>query len=159
MDTLQRAQIEDLYFDMFDKLNTYARSSLKNDSLAEEAVQETFAIACRRPEELLSSENPRGWLTVTLKNVIRGSNRNRIATQIILAKYILAHKDALTSPEHMIDPKLLYENVAHTEEFRLLAELAIEGRSYEELANVRGITVSACRKRVERAKKILQKNI
>jgi len=159
LDASQRAQIEELYFDMFDKLKAYARSSLKKDSLAEETVQETFAIACRRPEELLTSENPRGWLIVTLKNVIRGNNRNRIATQIILAKYILAHKDTLTSPEHMIDPKLLYENVADTEEFRLLAELAIEGRSHEELAKERGISVSACRKRVERAKKILQKNI
>ena len=159
MDVSQRKQIEALYFAMFEKLRTYARSSLKSESLAEEAVQETFSIACQNPEKLLTCDNPQGWLLVTLKNIIRNMKRNRIATQMILTEYLLAHNENLISPEHMVDLKLLYENVADTEEFRLLVELAIEGRSHEEMARARGITISACKKRVERAKKILQKNI
>lgn len=159
MDASQQAQIEKLYFDMFKKLKAYARSSLKSESLAEEAAQETFSIACQHPEKLLTSDNPRGWLVITLKNTIRNMKRNRIATQQILSVYLKTINRELPNPENVADLKLLYGDAADTEEFRLLVELAIEGRSHEEMARARGITISACKKRVERAKKILQKNI
>ena len=48
----QRKLISELYLEMFDKLIVYAHSSLENDALAEEAVQETFRIACQSPEKL-----------------------------------------------------------------------------------------------------------
>lgn len=159
MDTSQREQVEKLYFDMFQILKAYARSSLKRDSLAEEAVQETFSIACKNPEKLLNSDNPRGWLLVTLKNTIRNMMRNRISTHKILSVYLQTFGRELPDPEHIANLKLLYGDVADTEEFRLLVELAVVGRSHEEMAGDRGITISACKKRVQRAKKILQKNI
>ena len=61
--------------------------------------------------------------------------------------------------EDRINLNVLYENVADTEEFKLLAEMAIEGRSHEEMARSRGITISACKKRVQRAKETLQRKI
>lgn len=159
MDASQQAQIEKLYFDMFKKLKAYARSSLKSESLAEEAAQETFSIACQHPEKLLTSDNPRGWLVITLKNTIRNMKRNRIATQQILSVYLKTINRELPNPENVADLKLLYGDAADTEEFRLLFEMAVEGRSHAEMASDRNITISACKKRVERAKKILQKNI
>ena len=55
--------------------------------------------------------------------------------------------------------RLMYENVSHTEEFKLIKEMAIDGRSHLEMANARGITISACKKRVQRAKEMLQKKM
>jgi len=155
----QQVQIAELYFDMFEKLKAYACSSLKSDSLAEEAAQETFSIACQNPEKLLSSDNPRGWLVITLKNTIRNMQRSRMAAQNLLNAYLQIYNHEPPALEQTADPKLLYENMADTKEFRLLVELAIEGRSHKEMARARGISVDACKKRVERAKKILQKNI
>ncbi len=159
MDISQQERIEKLYFDMFEKLKIYASSSLKSDSLAEEAVQEAFHIACQSPEQLFTCDNPRGWLILTLKNTIRNMKRSREVTKKLLSAYLHTFHRELPDPEHMVDLNLLYENVADTEEFRLLVELAIEGKSYGEMASQRGISIGACKKRVERAKKILQKNI
>ena len=70
MNTAQQKQIEKLYLDMFEKLKIYAKCSLRSEALAEEAVQETFRIACQKPDLLCNSANPQGWLVHTLKNVI-----------------------------------------------------------------------------------------
>lgn len=48
MTDLERQAIEKLYLQMYTRLFAYARSSLPNDALAEEAVQETFVIACQK---------------------------------------------------------------------------------------------------------------
>jgi RNA polymerase sigma-70 factor (ECF subfamily) len=61
--------------------------------------------------------------------------------------------------EDSVDLHVLYGNVAHTEEFKLLTEMAIEGKSHLEMAKSRGISVDACKKRVQRAKETLQKKI
>ena len=65
----------------------------------------------------------------------------------------------LSVTEDNINLNILYNNVADTEEFKLLAEMVIEGRSHEEMARARGITISACKKRVQRAKEVLQRKI
>ena len=65
----------------------------------------------------------------------------------------------LSVTEDSINLNILYENVADTEEFKLLSEMVIEGRSHEEMARARGITISACKKRVQRAKETLQRKI
>ena len=64
----QRKQLEQLYREMNDLLKGYAYSKLADWSRAEEAVQETFRIACGKQEILLDSENPKGWLMNTLKD-------------------------------------------------------------------------------------------
>ena len=66
----QEEIIAQLYREMYRKLVVYAENAL-NDSLAEEAVQDTFRIACSKYDELMNSSNPQGWLMNTLKNVIR----------------------------------------------------------------------------------------
>ena len=155
----QNRKIEELYLEMFDKMKIYAYSSLGNQALAEEAVQETFRIACQKPEQLCESANPRGWLVQTLKYTIRNMQSNRATAKRIVEKYLMTQFRDLSFSEDSLDLNVLYENVADTEEFKLLAEMAIEGRSHLEMANSRGISVSACKKRVERAKKTLRRRL
>lgn len=59
MDSAQSDQIEALYLQMYPKLLRYARATLP-EALAEEAVQETFRIACSKPDAVLHSANPPG---------------------------------------------------------------------------------------------------
>ena len=159
MNAEQNGKIEELYREMFDKMMVYACCSLDNEALAEEAVQETFRIACQKPEQLCESVNPRGWLVQTLKYTIRNIQSSRETAKRIVEKYLMSQAKDLAFSEDRIDLYILYENVADTEEFKLLAEMAIEGRSHLEMANSRGISVSACKKRVQRAKEALRKRI
>ena len=155
----QSQMIEALYLEMFDKMMAYARCSFDNESLAEEAVQETFRIACQKPEQLCQSVNPRGWLVQTLKYTICNIQSSRAAAKKLVEKCCTKQSKDSTFSEDRVDLHILYENVAHTEEFQLLIESAIEGRSHLEMANSRGISVEACKKRVQRAKETLRKKL
>lgn len=155
----QRRRIEELYFEMFDKMMAYARSNLRNEALAEEAVQETFRIACQKPEQLCQSPNPQGWLVQSLKFTIRNIQKNQASAKRLLEKYLETRTESAAFSEDRIELQVLYKNVAQTEEFKLLTEMVIDGRSHLEMAESRGISVNACKKRVQRAKERLQKKI
>ena len=159
MNDEQRAKIEELYLDMFDKLMVYARVGLGNEALAEEAVQETFRIGCQRAEKLCTSPNPQGWLVLTLKNTMRNMKSNRATAKRIIERYMITQIKEFSFLEDGISLRILYENVADTEEFKILTEMAIEEKSHEEMATARGITVNACKKRVQRAKEMLKRKI
>ena len=155
----QRRRIEAFYLEMYELLFIYARNTLGNDSLAEEAIQETFRIVCQKPEDLLSSPNPKGWIINTLKFTIQNIKRSRDRANILLTQYIAAHSSSVAFSEDRISLEVTYENVAHSEEFQLIKEIAVEGKSHLEIAQTRGITVAACKKRVQRAKEFLRRKI
>lgn len=159
MNAEQKHKIEELYLEMFEKMKIYAGCSLENEALAEEAVQDTFRIACQKPEQLCESVNPQGWLVQTLKYTICNMQSNRATAKRIVERYLLTQINDLSVSEDKLDLNVLYGNVADTEEFKLLAEMAIEGKSHLEMAESRGISISACKKRVQRAKEILRKKI
>ena len=147
-------KIEQLYFEMYDMMFSYARCSFAEESLAEEAVQETFKIACQKPEQLCESENPKGWLVNTLKFTIRNMKRSRESMQQLLA--LVEQNEPAAYSEDRLPLELMYADISDTEDFKLLVEMAVEGKSHLEMATARGITVSACKKRVQRAKEKLQ---
>lgn len=159
MNTEQSKLIEQLYLEMHDMLISYALSSLAEESLAEEAVQETFNIACQKPEELCDSPNPRGWVVKTLKFTIQNMKRSRKTAKQLLSNYLATQIMETSFSEDKVSLEIMYENVAELEEFKLIKEMAVDGRSHMEMAEARGISVSACKKRVQRAKELLQKKI
>ena len=159
MDAEQSKKIEALYYEMFDKLLVYAQSNLDNESLVDEAIQETFRIACQHPERVCESPNPQGWLVNTLRNTIRNMRRNRATAKRIMEQYLFQQYKELSATEDAVRIEILYDDIADTDEFTLLKEMAVEGRSHAEMADARGITVDACKKRVQRAKEFLQKKI
>ena len=152
-------KIEKLYIEMYDMLLTYAQCSFKEVSLAEEAVQETFRIACQKPDQLCESKNPKGWLVNTLKFTIRNMKRNREHTLQLLSAYLLEQEECVAFSEDRLSLQLMYGNVADSEEFKLIKEMVIDKKSHLEMAKARGISVSACKKRVQRAKETLQKKL
>lgn len=159
MNAEQSKIIEALYMEMFEKLMAYACSCMENEALAEEAVQETFRIACQIPEKLCGSPNPHGWLVLTLRNTIRNLRSSRATAKRVLETYLLSQLKEASISEDRINLNIMYENIADMEEFKLLKEMVVEGRSHEEMARARGISISACKKRVQRAKEKLQRKI
>lgn len=155
----QSSFIERMYLEMYDMLMAYASSSLENESLAEEAVQEAFRIACLKPDEFCTSENPRGWIVLVLKNTIRNTKKNRANANRIFTTYICAQGGEIAITEDRVSLEVMYGNMAVSEEFQLIKELAVDGRSHLEMAQSRGITINACKKRVQRAKETLKTRI
>lgn len=159
MNAAHSKMIEALYLEMYDKLMAYARSLVESEALAEEAVQETFRIACQKPESVYNSPNPQGWIFITLKNTIRNIQSYRANAKRLLEIYLVACAGEAAYENDRISIEITYEDIADTDEFNLLKEMAIEGRSHEEMAKSRGITINACKKRVQRAKEKLQQKL
>lgn len=155
MEEQQTEQLEQLYREMYEWLFGYANAALLDVSRAEEAVQETFRIACDKLPVLLESENPKGWLVNTLKGVLRNFSRKDARDSRVLVPYP-EQFDCEQSDE--LPPELLYQDLASTKEYQLLMKLA-EAGSVRELAKGLNIRESACKKRVQRARLYLKKRI
>ena len=159
MDERYSEEIQRLYLQMYSRLFEYARSSFSSNAMAEEAVQDTFTIACRKADAVFNSPNPEGWIFNTLKNVIANTLRSQYTAMRILESAIAMDAEINSVTHDQADLDILYGDLSGMEEFKLMKEMALDGRSHLEMAEARGITVEACRKRVERAKKILRKKI
>ena len=144
---------------MYDPLLSYALGVLPSPSQAEEAVQDTFQIACQKADEVCTSPNPKGWLTKTLKNVIGNELRQRIRDRKIIADSLGAYIDNMGPHEDNIDIDILYSNVADTPEFKLIKAIALDGKSLLEISKELGISLDAVKKRAQRARTFLQKRI
>lgn len=150
----QETAIAQLYQEMFKSLCIYAMSSLNDRSLAEEAVQDTFRIACAKPDDLLSSENPKGWLTSTLKNVIRNIQRSHAHLSNLLLNAIPVEEVAAAPSDldfHVICADFVGEN-----NYKLLKMISLDRYTMLEASRELGIMVEACKKRVQRTKKRLK---
>ena len=159
LNTEQHAFIRQLYLEMYDMMMSYARSALKNESRAEEAVQEAFQIACQKPIALMNSPNPRGWMINTLKNTVRNAQHDMDRDSRLLAAYLALHSPQVAVTENRVSFEVDYGNMAHLEEFKLLEDMVLKGKSQLEMAQKRGISLAACKKRVQRAKETLRKMI
>lgn len=148
--------VTELYIRMYDFMLDFAERRLGNHSLAEEAVQETFKIAWMKQDDLCNSMRPKGWLLNTLKNVISNMRRNQETANRVLREYLTANCHNIAITEDSIRFEIMYGDMEESEELKLIKEIA-DGCSYLEMAEKRGISVLACRKRVQRAREILQK--
>lgn len=149
--------IETLYIKNASLLFNYANIVLSNASLAEEAVQETFVIACMKQHALENSPNPEGWIMNTLKNVYRNIQKNR---NYYLSR-ILSLNESVLGTTTLESDNLWETNVQDfisNEDFMVLKKVILDGYSYKDLANELGISLEACKKRVQRAKQRFRKN-
>ena len=151
--------LEQLYRAHSQKLYLYARAVLKNDHLAEEAMQDTFHIACQKITDLRRSENPPGWLVQTLKNVIRNMERTHSSLCAALRTHLPYEEGTVGGRRDEKDVELLYGGILTDEEFLLLRRIALEGWTILDAAGELGISVEACRKRLQRVKEKMRKNL
>ncbi|MBQ2384389.1 MAG: sigma-70 family RNA polymerase sigma factor [Oscillospiraceae bacterium] len=158
MDEQQEHLLETLYLQLYERLFVYARSCLGSAELAEEAVQETFRIACQVPEKLFGSPDPAGWLVLTQRNVILRFSRDRRMLRKVLEDHQALYTQE-TAQEPSLELMLLWADRKLSEDLSLLWAYAVEGRSHRELARERDITVECCRKRLQRARDRLKERL
>ena len=99
------------------------------------------------------------WLVKTLKFTINNIKRNRECARQVLSGYLMEQQEGRGYSEDKLELRLLYEDIFSTEDFQLIKELAVDGKSHLEMAQARGISVNACKKRVQRAKEKLWKKM
>lgn len=152
-------QISRLYREMYSRMLVYASSVLRNQDLAEEAVQDTFCILCTKANEALKKENPHGWLMRTLQNVMRNMNRQRmVLNRLIMTSLQVEHlEEMLVYDEENVD--ILNGDVSVRADFQLLKRIVLDNYTMQEAAEEFGITVDACKKRVQRIKKLLKEKL
>ncbi len=153
-----QSDLEQMYREMYPTLYAYALRILKDHALAEEAIQDTFCIACAKREQALSNPKPRGWLMLTLKHVMQNMLRSQRKLQRLLFLAAGEEQPTMEAPE-LLDVDVLFSDLSDSEDFRLLKRIALEQCTIVELAQDLGISVEACKKRVQRARKRLQKKL
>lgn len=148
--------IEDLYNDMYPILLRYATNSLGDPHLAEEAVQETFRIACAKSVQLMKSQNRQGWLTNALKYVIRNTRRSQTKFNSLFKIITTEAQMSSEKAEDNVDLAMYCTTVLGKEDFWLVKQIIIEKRTMLDASNEIGISVNACKKRIQRAKEKLK---
>lgn len=151
--------IAKLYHEMYGQMFAYARCILGNREWAEEAVQDAFCILCVKADEALSRDNPKGWLMRVLQNVIRNRKRQQASINRLIMKSLPIENldEMLVYDEENVD--LLYGDLAARTDFQLLKRIVLDGYTMLEAAEEYGITVEACKKRVQRLKKLLREKL
>ena len=152
-----QSDLEQIYREMYPTLYAYALRILKDHALAEEAIQDTFCIACAKREQALSNPKPRGWLMLTLKHVMQNTLRTQRKLQKLL--FLSAGEGLPAEAPELLDVDVLFGDVSDSEDYRLLKRVALDRCSISELAQDLDISVEACKKRVQRARKRLQKKL
>lgn len=152
-----QSDLEQIYREMYPTLYAYALRILKDHALAEEAIQDTFCIACAKREQVLSTPKPQGWIMLTLKHVMQNMLRSQRKLQKLL--FLTASEELSVDSPELLDVDVLFGNVSDSEDFRLLKRISLEQCTIVELAQDLGISVEACKKRVQRARKRLQKKL
>lgn len=155
----QEIAIEQLYEEMLHPLLAYAQSTLNDRALAEEAVQDTFRIACAKVNDLLSSENPKGWLTKTLKNVINNINRTRARLNSLIIASFAFEERAMEAQLDEENLDVLYADLVDNEDYILLKRFVLTRCTILEMSEELGISLEACKKRIQRARQRLQEII
>ena len=147
---------EEIYENMYNYLFIYAKSVLKDQLLAEEAIQDTFCIACAKRSQIFSSSNARGWIIQTLKNVLRNMIRTQKRLNKTIVDLLASERVDLIHTDIDWNVDILYEDIAESSNFKLLKMISLDNYSLKEAAEELGISVSACKKRVQRARNALR---
>lgn len=154
MNTEESILLEELYRKRYCYMFTFAKTQLKDEDLALEAVQETFAIACNKATDLFSSGNPKGWLMEALKNVILHIKREFAYMQKLYLTFEIQDKSVYITDENV---DIMYSDLIHESDFQMLKKVALERISMMEMSEELGISVSACKKRLQRTKERMRK--
>lgn len=141
-----------LYSKYYSEMYYWAKKVLGSDDIAEDLVQETFAVAYRKVDDLVKSPSPKGWLYKTSRHVIGDNYRRRarlIETVSLAESTEIATNDA-------VNLRLELEGAIGRTDLDILIRVYTEGYTYKEISEMYNISVSAAKKRVQRAKEKLR---
>jgi RNA polymerase sigma-70 factor (ECF subfamily) len=149
--------LQNLYEQEKESMFWYAVSKLRDNYLADEAVQETFVVAWTKVEALMVMENPIGWLFGTLKIIMKRIKSEEYMIHKLLVSIDEPLNHPLSSGDE-IDTVLLFDGIVSNEDFSILDKIYIHGYTYKEVADEMGLPLSTVGMRVKRAKERFRKN-
>ena len=156
LETEEQTFFQGLYQDHYRALFSYAYHLGFRREMAEDCVQDAFLVALEHIEAVRSSPNPRGYLQQTLKNVIGYQLRCMRYAAELQRKLRERIPEEGESGSGGLRPETLYRGAVSDEDLRLLIRFYLEGWSQKELAEELGISLNACKKRIQRAKERLR---
>ena len=140
-------------------LRRYARSLTRDETQAEDLVQDTLVRAYERRGSFRPGGNLRGWLLSILHNTFIDHRRRHVA-EFRRLEQAAAFLDTAAPPEQESWVRLQQVQTAFTslpdEQRAALHLVAVEGLSYQEAANALKIPVRTLMSRVGRARAALR---
>ncbi len=168
-------EFEELAIPHTDALLRTALRMTRNQSDAEDLVQEAFLKAYRFFHRFERGTNIRAWLFKIMTNLFINSYRNRAkrpqetsfdeVEENFLYNKLAEEGRAGTNPEKELFDKLYTDEVQQVldrlpEEFRMVVMLNfVEGFAYQEIAEIMGIELGTVKSRLHRGRKMLQKGL
>lgn len=144
--------LNQLILDNYKDLERFAAKQLKDRDSAKDAVQTTFLVAQKKINDLIASPSPRGWLFNTLKNIIG----NMMKQQKRFLEVLIPIADCNETDEIRFSIEAKYRGMVDDESLQILIWIYCDDCTYKEVADRLGIELSACKKRVQRAKEKLK---
>jgi RNA polymerase sigma-70 factor (ECF subfamily) len=169
----REARFETLVLPHLDALHYAALRLTKDQSNAEDLIQETFLRAFRAIHQLTQDESCRAWLMKIMTNIWlnQRQKQSREATALDVDGLDLSPQDAATwrhqsipeAPEHAASRRQFCEDLDEAlqrlpEAFRIVVMLAdVEGMSYKEVAEILQCPIGTVMSRLYRARQFLRK--
>ena len=154
MNEFESKFIEKLYKEMAGMLWRYALKELRNDDLANEAVQRTFLDACEKVGAVMKHNNPRAWIVAALKLTISKMSAEIVKRSMLEEK---TPKEFDTTYTDEVSTDVLYSDIKDTDDYKFLKKYADSGLPIRDFAQTQGLSAEACKKRLQRARLRLQK--
>ena len=107
-------------------------------------------------DSLLASQNTRGWLVNTLKYVIQNIRKSQAKLNNFMMSMLSDEELVTASSTSNVDFQLTYTDLLGAEDFELLKMLVLDQYTMLDASKKLGISVEACKKRVQRAKNKLR---
>ncbi len=150
--------IENFYHENYRALFLHARARLRRAAEAEVAVQEAFLVACRKPEEFMSSEKPVRWMEKTVENMTMHILRERKKTEELFLPFeeLAPGQEPSTLDGSRYELIAFCQSVVTEERLSFFLRIAEGSSSFVEEAERQGIGLHACYKRFERIREKLQ---
>lgn len=158
----QEAFFEAFYKEHFRELKARAYSHTHDWDRAQYVVQDAFYIAVSKADVFMNSPNPLGWMKRTVdyvaKNEVRARKRQ---LQLFMSMEEVWKEPAVEDPYHKEEFGILdqCETLLSPQDLKLLKRIVLDKVSYLEAADELGITMWACRKRVQRMTKGLREKL
>jgi RNA polymerase sigma-70 factor (ECF subfamily) len=178
-DTTARRQVKRNQFEVealphMDALLRTALRMTKNQTDAEDLVQETMVKAYRFWDKFESGSNCRAWLFKIMTNIFINEYRSKSRTPVsvnmddIDDNFLYGQLSTMTpekNPEQELFAKIFDDDVKKAieelpDDFRLVVVLSfLEGFSYQEIADIVDLQLGTVKSRLHRGRKLLQKKL
>jgi len=173
-DATKREEFERLALPHLDSLYRSARRMTRNDSDAEDLVQEVFLRAYQFFHQFRPGTGFRAWIFKILTNTFINQYRRRTREPEtvsyeegedfhLYSRLTESADDEWGNPEKLVLQKLQYEDILAAidrlpDDYRVAVTLSdMEGFSYKEIAEIMGCPIGTVRSRLNRARHILQR--